>query len=80
MATIVNNPQSGGNDGGGAGLVLGIIVIIILLVLFFVYALPAIRNRGGAAPSGNTGGTNINVTVPTPSTGGNTGGSSSNGY
>jgi len=51
MATVINNPDSGGRDGGGSGVIVGVIVAIIILVLFFLYALPAIR---GTTKSGTT--------------------------
>ncbi len=57
MNTVINNP--GESSGSGAGLVIGIIVAIVLVILFFRYGLPAMRG-------GNDGGTNINVTVPNP--------------
>ena len=54
MATIINNPDSGGNDGGGGmGMVIGIIVLVIVLIIFFVYGLPALR--------GSNSGTNVSV-------------------
>lgn len=54
MATIINNPDSGGgNDGGGTGMIVGIIVLVLIVILFLVYGLPAIR--------GNNKGTTVNV-------------------
>ena len=53
MATIINNPDSGGSNGGGMGMVIGAIVLVIILILFFVYGLPAIR--------GSNKGTTVNV-------------------
>jgi hypothetical protein len=61
MTTVVNNP----GEGSGAGTIIGIVVAIILIALLFIYGLPAIR--GGSAPAP---GANINVTVPTGSSGG----------
>lgn len=59
MNTVINNP--GNNDSSsGTGLVVGIIIAIVLVILFFRYGLPAMR--GGD----DTGGTNINVTIPNP--------------
>ncbi|KKR32333.1 MAG: hypothetical protein UT65_C0003G0019 [Parcubacteria group bacterium GW2011_GWF2_39_8b] len=57
MTTIVNNPGASGSGDSGAGLIIGVIIAIVLIVLFFVYALPAIRER-------NNGTTNINIEVP----------------
>lgn len=68
MATIINNPDSGGgNGGGGMGMIIGAIVLVLVLVLLFVYGIPALRN------SSNSGGTEVNipdkvdVNVDTPS-------------
>lgn len=55
MTEIINNPGSG--NGGGGGLVAGVIISIVIIVLFFMYGLPALRNK-------NQTGTNINVTIP----------------
>lgn len=66
MATIINNPDSGGDNGGGMGMIIGAIVLIVLIAVFFIYGLPAIR--------GNNKGTTVNVpdkvnvNVQTPST------------
>jgi len=54
MATIINNP-SGGGDGSGLGVVVGILVGIVVVIIFFVYGLPAIRNRGTAGTPGIPG-------------------------
>jgi hypothetical protein len=55
--TIINNPDTGHDSGGGAGIFLGVILAIILIALFFIYALPALLDRGG-------GGTDTNINVP----------------
>lgn len=57
MATIINNPDSGGdNSSGGMGMVIGAIVLVLILILFFVYGLPALRGN-----SGSDNGTQVNV-------------------
>jgi hypothetical protein len=63
MATVINNPN-GSDTGSGAGLIIGVIVAIVLVFLLIRWGIPALR--------GNTGGTNINVEVPTPAGGGTT--------
>lgn len=74
--TVINNPGSSpqqppvvtGDSGGGSGVVVAVLVIVVVLFLiFFVFG----RGWGGDSgetinnnaptPSGNTGGTNINV-------------------
>jgi hypothetical protein len=55
MATVINNPDSGGTrESSGMGLIIGVIVAVIIVFLFIVYGLPGIRGR-------STGGTNVNV-------------------
>ncbi len=66
MATIINTPPSGESSDSGLGLVLGVILAIVLVALFIIYGIPALRQNKNA----DNGGTNINVTLPTPSTGG----------
>lgn len=57
MTTVINNP--GESSDSGAGLIISVVVVLVLIVLFFVYALPAIRNK-------NTNpGTTIKVELPT---------------
>ena len=56
MPTIINNPSgsANGDNSSSSVAILGVILIVILAVVFFIYGLPALKNR-------NTGGTNINV-------------------
>lgn len=56
MATIVNNPGSGGNGGGdsGLGMLLGVIVGILLVIFLIVYGVPYFRaDRVEPTPSPN---------------------------
>ena len=63
--TIVNTPN-GNSDGGAAGWFIAVIILVAVIAGgFYVY-----RNGAGGAQSA----TNINVTVPTPTTGGPAGG------
>ncbi len=74
MATIINNPDSGGNNGDGGsgmGMVIGIIVLVIILALFFVYGLPALRNGGSDSGTDVNVPDSIDVNVDTPTSGGN---------
>lgn len=63
MTTIIERRDS----SGGWGLVIGIVVAILLIALFFLYGLPAIRD------SQNPGSTNVNVNIPNPIGGNNSG-------
>jgi hypothetical protein len=68
MKTVVNNPGGGtSSESSGVGLILGVIVAIVLIGLFFVYGLPALQ--GTPSPAAQTGGTNVNVTLPNTGTG-----------
>ena len=69
MATVINNPDSGGDNSGGMGMVIGAIVLVLILILFFVYGLPALRG-GSDAGSGTQVNVpdQIDVNVDTPST------------
>lgn len=69
MATVINNPASGGsNEGGdGMGFLVGVVLLIIFVVFLFYYGLPAIRSSigGGVSPQINVPGKidiNINGT------------------
>lgn len=66
MPTVINNPRNDGGNDSGVGLIVGILIAIVIVVLFFVYLLPAIR--GGQTPqTPNTGGADVNVQLPNPS-------------
>jgi len=60
MATIVNNPSSGG--GAGGWIIAGVLIVVIALVAIFVW--PGLGRGGQAAP------TQVNVEIPTPDMGG----------
>jgi hypothetical protein len=45
MPTVINNPST--ESGSGFGVVVSVVVILIVAILFFMYALPALRDRGG---------------------------------
>ena len=64
--TIINTPAS--QDDSGAGWVVALIILIAVIVGGFLWY----RYYGHAA-STSPSGTNINVTIPTPSTGGTAG-------
>ena len=65
MATVINNPRTGGADtDSGAGLIIGAIIAVALVALLIVYAIPAIRDSVTPAPST----TQINVPTPTVTT------------
>ena len=61
MATVINNPDR--ESGSNTGLIVGIIVAIVLLFALIRWGIPAMR--------GDSGGANINVSVPSPSSGTN---------
>ena len=60
MATIINNP-GGGEKSSVVGIIVGVVIALVIIILFFMYGLPALRNRGteSTAP-----GANINVELP----------------
>ncbi len=60
MTTVINTP-GGQSDDSGLGFILGVIVAIVLVALFFVYALPALRQKDQPT-------TNV-ITIPIPGTG-----------
>jgi len=61
--TIINTPASN-NDSGAAGWVVALIVILGVIVGgFFLY-----RHYGAYSAPTQAGATNINVTVPNPTT------------
>lgn len=61
--TIVTNTP-GTSDSGAAGMVIALIVLVVVVVGGIVMYQRGFFNNG-AAPAG----TNINVTIPTPTTG-----------
>lgn len=80
MATIVNNPGSGGTDrvvstDSGAGWAVAVIILLAVILIggyFWMSRAPA------RAPAEN-GAANINVNVPVPGTSGDTGGGAGGG-
>ncbi len=82
MVTVVNNPGPGGtpaaSDSGVAGWAVALIIVVLAGGALLWYA----RTRGPGIP--NTGGTNVNVSVPAPDVspggaGGGAGGGSAGG-
>lgn len=77
---ITNTPDRGTRDdsSGAVGLVVALIILLAILVAGFVW-----YRHGAGIPNTGGGGTNINVSVPTPggggATGGTTGGASTGG-
>lgn len=60
MTTIINTPPSG--ESTGAGFIIGIgLVVVIAFGLFFVYGLPALKNRTNADPKT----VEVNLQLPT---------------
>lgn len=61
MATIINNPDSGGgnNNGSNVGTIIGLIVLALIAILFFMYGLPAMRGNAGTS-----GGNSTTIEVP----------------
>ncbi len=47
MATIINNPDSGG-DKGSVGTIVGLIVLVLIVILFVLYGLPLLRGTNRA--------------------------------
>lgn len=73
MATVINNPGNSDGDGVGVGMIVGIILAVLVIALLVIYGIPAIRGDQGAPQQP---GTNINVTIPNPTS--PTGGANSN--
>lgn len=69
--TIITNTPDRQQDSGAVGLILALIIVAAIVVGGFVWY------RKGAPGVPNTGGTNINVTLPSGS--GSTGGGSAGG-
>ena len=68
--TIITTPPASSDSGAGWAVAFVIILAVVLVGGFFVYK----YRFAGGAPSG---GTNINVTIPTPTTGGSAPGGAS---
>lgn len=59
MTTVVNTPSNG--ESTGSGFIIGIgFMVVIALGLFFIYGLPALKNRSNA----NANPINVNVQLP----------------
>ena len=69
MATEINNMPSGGGDSSASTVLISVVVILLigLAIWFFGF-------RGSAGAPTNSGGTNINVTLPAGGDSGTTGG------
>ena len=64
MTTVINTPSNGETTGGG--FVIGIVFVVVTLFgLFFVYGMPAMRNRNTNAQPKSI---DVNVKLPTPTT------------
>lgn len=65
MTTVINNPGNGEGSNSSLSIIIGIIVLLVVAGLFFVYALPAIRNRNAIPQNGSI---DVNVKLPTEAT------------
>lgn len=66
MATVINNPPS---EGSGAGTIIGLVLAVIIIALLFIYGLPMVRGTNDTAAPG----ANVNINLPTGSSGNNEG-------
>lgn len=59
MTTIINTPPNGESTSGGFIIGIGF-VVVIAFALFFIYGLPALKNRNSA----NSNPVNVNLQLP----------------
>ncbi len=71
MATVINNPGGGDSEGVGVGMIVGIILAVLVIALLVIYGIPTIRDEQATPQQPET---NINVTIPNPTSGTNSNG------
>jgi hypothetical protein len=74
MADVIHHDDRGSGDSG-LGVVVGVLIALVLVVLFWIFVRPQLRS----APAEDGFNANIDVNIPNPGSGTNTGGTGGTG-